>query len=75
MLYSHRTRQVPLVVDFTNGPSSSLDDIPLPTLVLALVNIHLNYGRLSWEEIVMPSAYLAKYVNSFLFNRILLILF
>lgn len=60
MLYSHRTRETPLVIDFTNGPSSILEDIPMPTLVLALVNIHINYGRLQWKDIVMPSANLAR---------------
>ncbi|KAJ8917180.1 hypothetical protein NQ315_012672 [Exocentrus adspersus] len=57
ILYNHRTRFPPNVIDFT-GPLTVPDNIP--RLVLGLAFAHQQYGSLAWKDLVQPSAELAE---------------
>ncbi|CAG9772957.1 unnamed protein product [Ceutorhynchus assimilis] len=56
MIYNHKSKSLPEIVDFSNVTSSNL-----PTLVLGLAYIHKHYGSLAWKDLVLPSAELAKH--------------
>lgn len=56
MIYSHRTRLSPDVIDFDSIQASK----DLPRLVLGLIFVYQKYGSLSWKELVEPAASLAK---------------
>ncbi|KAG5896486.1 hypothetical protein JTB14_005865 [Gonioctena quinquepunctata] len=57
LIYNHKTRLAPNVIDF--GSSEVVAD-HLPKLVLGLAHTHQLYGSLSWKELVEPAAQLAR---------------
>lgn len=50
MIYNHRLRLNPKVIDFNHVNSTVL-----PRLVLGLAYFHKNYGSLPWKDLVEPS--------------------
>lgn len=64
LVYNHRTRLNPIVIDFYNKQFSSKS---LPRLLIALVYVHKKYGKLSWEDLVDPAATIAR--NGFLISN------
>lgn len=59
MIYNHRTRINPVVINFS-GNNSTSDQ--LPRLVLGLAYAHQHYGSLPWKELIEPSSKIARYV-------------
>lgn len=59
LIYNHRTRLTPDVIDFNNGNPDA--EHLLPRLVLGLAFVHQQYGSLPWKELVQPAADLARY--------------
>ncbi|KAJ8947033.1 hypothetical protein NQ318_019925 [Aromia moschata] len=57
LIYNHRMRQPPIVIDFS-GQATVSDN--LPRLVLGLVYTHREYGSLAWSDLVQPAAELAR---------------
>lgn len=58
MIYSHKQRQSPTVIDFSDMQwESNL----LPRLVTGLMYTHQHFGHLSWKDLIQPSVELAKY--------------
>jgi len=59
LIYNHRTRVPPDVIDFPRNSNSKIDGL-LPRLVIGLAYIHQQYGKLSWKELVLPAAKIAR---------------
>lgn len=57
LIYNHRTRLLPNVIDFSS-PNVLSDRIP--RLVLSLAYIHQQYGTIPWKKLLEPSAALAR---------------
>ncbi|KAL1506156.1 hypothetical protein ABEB36_005570 [Hypothenemus hampei] len=57
MVYNHRTRSAPTVIDFS---SSNILPNKIPRLVVGLAYIHQQYGTIPWKELIEPSANLAR---------------
>lgn len=57
LIYNHRTRVTPVVINFS-GNNSVSDQ--LPRLVLGLAYTHQQYGSLPWKRLVEPAANIAK---------------
>ncbi|KAJ8985692.1 hypothetical protein NQ317_014341 [Molorchus minor] len=66
LIYNHRTRLLPTVIDFS-GPTVVSDNIP--RLVLGLAYTHQHYGRLAWKDLVQPAANLAR--QGYLISKVL----
>jgi gamma-glutamyltranspeptidase len=57
LVYNHRTRLVPDVINFSGG---STDSRSLPRLVVGLAFVHQMFGSLPWKDLVQPAADLAR---------------
>ncbi|GLV44185.1 uncharacterized protein CBL_12519 [Carabus blaptoides fortunei] len=60
MIYSHRTRAAPEIIDFSNETTIEIDNIPFTRLLTGLAYAHLKYGKLPWRDLVKPAANLAS---------------
>ncbi|XP_044262092.1 glutathione hydrolase 7-like [Tribolium madens] len=58
LIYNHRARLTPDVVEFNVGNNDA--EHLLPRLVLGLAFVHQQYGTVPWKELVQPSAELAR---------------
>lgn len=58
LIYNHRTRLLPNVIDFSS--QNVLSD-HMPRLVLGLAYIHQQYGTIPWQKLIEPSVELARY--------------
>ncbi|XP_018572729.1 glutathione hydrolase 7-like [Anoplophora glabripennis] len=66
LIYNHRTRLPPNVIDFT-GSLTVPENIP--RLVLGLAYVHQQYGSLAWKDLVQPAADLAE--RGYLISKLL----
>ncbi|KAJ8945822.1 hypothetical protein NQ314_009044 [Rhamnusium bicolor] len=66
LIYNHRTRLLPNIIDFS-GPTAVSKN--LPHLVLSLAYTHQQYGSLAWKDLVQPAAELAE--QGYLISKIL----
>ncbi|XP_066145346.1 glutathione hydrolase 7-like [Euwallacea fornicatus] len=66
MIYNHRTRGAPTVIEFS---SSNISSDKIPRLVLGLAYIHQQYGTIPWRHLVEPSAVVAK--NGYVVSKML----
>ncbi|XP_050309798.1 glutathione hydrolase 7-like [Anthonomus grandis grandis] len=57
MIYNHRKRDLPIVIDFSS-PNVLSDK--MPKLVVGLAYIHKLYGSMSWKSLVEPSVQIAR---------------
>ncbi|CAG9856985.1 unnamed protein product [Phyllotreta striolata] len=57
LIYDHKSRTRPVVIDFSHRTVNSSD---LPSLVMGLAHAHKRFGRLPWSELVYPSVVLAR---------------
>ncbi|XP_076260685.1 glutathione hydrolase 7-like isoform X2 [Rhynchophorus ferrugineus] len=57
LIYNHRTRLMPNVIDFSS--QNVLSD-HMPRLVLGLAYIHQQYGTIPWQKLIEPSVELAR---------------
>lgn len=64
LIYNHRTRLLPNVIDFSS--TNVLSD-RMPRLVLGLAYVHQQYGTLPWKKLIDPSAELAD--NGYVVSR------
>ncbi|XP_026674097.1 glutathione hydrolase 7-like isoform X2 [Ceratina calcarata] len=61
MMYNHKERTNPVIVDFaSNTIKDSFDGVRVPAVLRGLERAHSLKGRLSWSNVVEPSASLAK---------------
>ncbi|KAJ8682584.1 hypothetical protein QAD02_018376 [Eretmocerus hayati] len=62
MVYSHKDKEKPILIDFlSNTVTDEFEkfNIRIPALLRGVENAHAKYGKLSWQEVVMPSVILA----------------
>lgn len=57
LIYNHKTKNNPVVIDFSHATVTSKN---LPTLVMGLAYLHKNFGKLEWETLINPSVVLAR---------------
>ncbi|XP_023018202.2 glutathione hydrolase 7 isoform X2 [Leptinotarsa decemlineata] len=57
LIYDHKTRLPPNVIDFSDSSAVSEH---LPRLILGLAFTHKHFGRLPWKDLVEPAALLAR---------------
>lgn len=57
LIYNHRLRSDPDVIDFSAIQRQSTE---LPRLVIGLAYLHHQYGLSSWADLVQPAADLAR---------------
>lgn len=60
MIYSHRTRVAPEIIDFSNETTIEIENIPFTRLLTGLAYAHLKHGKLPWRDLVKPAANLAR---------------
>uniref|UniRef100_A0A6P7FM53 Glutathione hydrolase 5 proenzyme-like n=1 Tax=Diabrotica virgifera virgifera TaxID=50390 RepID=A0A6P7FM53_DIAVI len=57
LIYNHRKKNPPLVINFSHKLLQSKD---IPTSVLGLAYVHRKFGKLPWKNLVLPAANLAS---------------
>ncbi|XP_050508200.1 glutathione hydrolase 7-like [Diabrotica virgifera virgifera] len=57
LIYNHRKKNPPLVINFSHKLLQSKD---IPTSVLGLAYVHRKFGKLPWKNLVLPAANLAR---------------
>ncbi|RZB39654.1 G glu transpept domain containing protein, partial [Asbolus verrucosus] len=58
LIYNHRKRITPEVIDFSTDAN---EEHFLPRLVTGLAYVHQQYGTLPWKDLVEPAVELARY--------------
>ena len=78
IVYNHRKFEVLDVIDFQSTVPNSMDfnnfdssaeglSVGVPGMLMGLWEAHSKFGRLTWQEVVMPAINLAKYSYTFFF--------
>ena len=78
IVYNHRKFEVLDVIDFQSTVPNSMDfnnfdssaeglSVGVPGMLMGLWEAHGKFGRLTWQEVVMPAINLAKYSYTFFF--------
>ncbi|XP_049820917.1 glutathione hydrolase 7 isoform X2 [Aethina tumida] len=58
LIYNHRSRNTPVIIDFTG---TNVVSEHLPKLILGLAYIHIEYGNIEWKKLIQPSVDIARY--------------
>lgn len=60
MIYSHRTRLPPEIIDFNQEGVMQSENLPMTRLLTGLAYAHLKFGKTPWKSLVTPAANLAS---------------
>lgn len=60
MIYSHRTRLPPEIIDFNQEGVMQSENLPMTRLLTGLAYAHLKFGKTPWKSLVTPAANLAR---------------